>query len=117
MTVRSIAASLLRGARTGARNQQAVTKEAVVDLIQNAASKDRGLRKGWQVKAASWIKKVHIDRGDVKVGFMSGGRFQVLPHLRPRYFVPADLDKFDLKPYVEIEGPRKAADPEAGSQP
>ncbi|GLC39510.1 hypothetical protein PLESTB_001809900 [Pleodorina starrii] len=107
MTVRSLVTSLLRGASTGA--QQGFTKEAVVDLIQKAAAKDRGLRKAWQVKAASWVKKVHIDRGDVKVGHMSQGRFQVLPHLRPRYFVPADLDKFELKPYVEVEGLKKAA--------
>lgn len=114
MTVRAIVTTLLRGASSGARNQPALTKAAVVDLIQRTTSKERGLRKGWQVKAASWVKKVRIDRGDFKVGHMSQGRFQVLPHLRPRYFVPAELDKFDLKPYVVVEGPQKVADTGTG---
>ncbi|KXZ46352.1 hypothetical protein GPECTOR_44g30 [Gonium pectorale] len=106
MSVRSLVTTLIRGAskQSGtSAQQQALTKEAVVELIQKATTRHRGLRKGWEVKAASWVKKVHIDRGDVKVGTYSRGRFEVLPQLRPRYFVPADLDKFPLKPYVEVE--------------
>ncbi|KAG2428054.1 hypothetical protein HXX76_012037 [Chlamydomonas incerta] len=104
MTVRSIVVSFIRGAGKASRQHQGdIGREAVVDLIQQSAAKQAGIRKGWQVKAATWVKRVHVDRGDVKVGRFEGGEFQVLPHLRPRYFVPADLDTFQLKPYVEVE--------------
>ena len=76
------------------------SKEAVAELIKQHTQKQQGLRKGWQVKAATWVKKMHVDRGDVKVGVMKNGRFQVLDSLRPRYLVP-DLNGCELKPYVQ----------------
>ncbi|KAG2443148.1 hypothetical protein HYH02_009559 [Chlamydomonas schloesseri] len=105
MTVRSIVVSFIRGASKASRQHQGdIGREAVVDLIQQSAAKQSGIRKGWEVKAATWVKRVHVDRGDVKVGRLgTSGEFQVLPHLRPRYFVPADLDTFQLKPYVEVD--------------
>ncbi|KAG2487389.1 hypothetical protein HYH03_013958 [Edaphochlamys debaryana] len=111
MTVRSIVVSFLRGAGKEAGKTKDVTREAVMELIQKKAAADQpdGVRKGWQVKAASWVKKMHVDRGDVKVGRVVNGEFQPLAHLRPRYFVPADLDTFELKPYVEVEAPPKKA--------
>lgn len=37
------------------------------------------LRRGWMVKAAAWVKKRHVDRGDRKVGVLTGPRqFQVI---------------------------------------
>ena len=61
---------------------------------------DSAYRRGWEVKAAYWVKRQHIDRGDVKVGLHSTtGQFHVLKSLLPRYVVP-DLKNFPLKPYV-----------------
>ncbi|PNH03944.1 hypothetical protein TSOC_009928 [Tetrabaena socialis] len=104
MTVRQMVAAFVRGAKQGPKD---VSREAVVELIQQSAASQSGMRKGWQVKAASWVKKVHVDRGDVKIGRMERGRFQVQPHLLPRYFVPENLETFELKPYVEVEAPPK----------
>eukprot|EP00798_Chlamydomonas_sp_ICE-L_P016934 gene16934-23206_t len=56
-------------------------------------------RKGWQVNAASWVKKMHVDREDVKVGIQQASRFVVVDDMKPRYVVP-DLSGFLLKPYV-----------------
>jgi hypothetical protein len=79
------------------------SKEAILGLIQEHSAKLRpegALRKGWQVGAASWVKKKHIDRGDVKVGLHSTkGTFHVIESLRPRYVVPS-LAGCALKPYV-----------------
>ncbi|KAG1667355.1 hypothetical protein FOA52_001415 [Chlamydomonas sp. UWO 241] len=73
----------------------------------------RGLRRGWQVAAASWVKKVHVDRGDKKVGLhATDGRFHIIEDLRPRYIVP-DLSQTALRPYVglyKLGGAAAAAD-------
>lgn len=117
MTVRQIVTTFLRGAKQAGQGKQDIGREAVVELIQKAAAKQSGIRRGWQVKAASWVKKVHVDRGDVKIGrLMPGGRFAVDPALLPRYLVPEDLEKFELKPYVEIPAPKKAEEKKAEAQ-
>ncbi len=82
----------------------APTKERLLQLIQrkaNAGSMRSGPRRGWQVKAAAWVKRAHIDRGDKKVGLFSAtsGDFHIIEDLRPRYIVP-DLNACKLKPYV-----------------
>lgn len=83
------------------------TKEAVLQLIKQHGAKQQGPRRGWQVKAASWVKKLEVDRGDVKVGRFGPDGFAVLPWLRPRYLVPADLDGSELKPYVAVARPKR----------
>lgn len=100
MTVRSkIVGLLLRGPPS------APSKEAVLELIREHAAKQQGPRKGWQVKAAAWVKKMQVDRGAVKVGVVKNGQFTIIDSLRPRYLVPQDLDKFELKPYVQNDAP------------
>mmetsp|Transcript_3084 Transcript_3084/g.7734 ORF Transcript_3084/g.7734 Transcript_3084/m.7734 type:complete len:151 (-) Transcript_3084:95-547(-) len=71
----------------------------VKEAIQEHSKKYQGPRQGWQAKAASWVKKMHISRGHVEVGSLKGGRFQIDEALRPVYVVP-DLKDFPLKPYV-----------------
>mmetsp|Transcript_22572 Transcript_22572/g.40013 ORF Transcript_22572/g.40013 Transcript_22572/m.40013 type:complete len:99 (+) Transcript_22572:38-334(+) len=83
--------------------KNAPSKEEMMAKIYQHSQNQQGLRKGWQVKAAVWVKKMHIDRGDVKVGFHSrDGRFRVVEDLLPKYNVP-DLMNCELKPYVSIE--------------
>ena len=76
------------------------SKREVLDAIEDHGKKYSGPRSGWQVKAASWVKKMHVDRGHTEVGLMtSTGQFRVLDSLRPRFVVP-DLKDCKLKPYV-----------------
>ena len=79
----------------------APTKEAILRLVQRSAGRRTGPRRGWQVKAASWVKRAHVDRGDKKVGLFSSadGQFHIIEDLRPRYMVP-DLTGCALRPYV-----------------
>lgn len=84
------------------RGAQAPTREQVMDMVRQHTQKlQEGPRRGWQVKAASWVKKVQVDRGDVKVGAFKDGRFQLFEHLLPRYLVPEGLSECELKPYVQ----------------
>ncbi|MEW5316252.1 MAG: hypothetical protein WDW38_007633 [Sanguina aurantia] len=79
---------------------EAPTREVIMDLIRDHAARFQGPRRGWEVRAASWVKKMPVDRGDVKVGLRTvSGDFRILDELRPRYIVP-DLTDFELKPYV-----------------
>jgi hypothetical protein len=131
MAGRRLASTLLRKAggrasgATGtpgdlARSLPGHSREETLQAVQEASQQQASsVRRGWQVKAASWVKKVHVDRGDFKVGFVDPRtkQFERLPHLLPRYFVPAGLDSFELKPYVEVEGPaQKPAAAEAKGQ-
>lgn len=78
----------------------APSKEAILKLIQRSAGRRSGPRRGWQVKAASWVKRAHIDRGDKKVGlFSTDGKFHIIEDLRPKYIVP-DFTNSLLRPYV-----------------
>ena len=79
----------------------APSKEAILKLIQRSAGRRSGPRRGWQVKAAAWVKRAHIDRGDRKVGLFSStdGQFHIIEDLRPRYVVP-DFTNCLLRPYV-----------------
>nr|8A22_AF Chain AF, mL41 [Polytomella magna]8APN_AF Chain AF, mL41 [Polytomella magna]8APO_AF Chain AF, mL41 [Polytomella magna] len=82
--------------------KNAPTREEVLKKVYEHAQQQQGLRKGWQVKAASWVKKIHVDRGDVKVGLRGrDGQFHVIDDLLPKYVVP-DLKNFELKPYVAL---------------
>lgn len=79
---------------------EAPSREVIMDLIRDHAARFQGPRRGWEVRAASWVKKMPVDRGDVKVGLRTvSGDFRILDELRPRYIVP-DLTDFELKPYV-----------------
>ena len=75
----------------------------------SASPTAHGVRKGWQVKAASWVKKMkHVSRGDVRVGLpVASGGFRVLDSLRPQFMVP-DLTGCQLKPYVALFDEAKA---------
>ena len=131
MAGRRLATSLLRRAGGRANGATATlgdlarlvpgpSREETLKAVQEASQEQAtAVRRGWQVKAASWVKKVHVDRGDVKVGYVDPktGHFEALPHLMPRYFVPAGLDSFELKPYVEVEGPAKKPAPAAAKGP
>lgn len=78
------------------------SKDAVLEMIKEHTAKQAGPgpRKGWEVGAAAWVKKKHVDRGDVKVGLHSTkNNFHVIEALRPRYVVPS-LEGCALKPYV-----------------
>lgn len=53
------------------------SREEVLSMIQKKIKLRTGeLRHGWMVKAAAWVKKRHIDRGDKKVGLLVGARKQ-----------------------------------------
>jgi hypothetical protein len=84
--------------------QKQTSKDGVIKAIMQTSSDDRkyrGLRRGWQVKAASWVKKTHVDRGDKKVGLRSlSGSFHIIEDLRPRYIVPDEIHSTKLRPYV-----------------
>ena len=56
------------------------SRDEVLDMIQRKIRLRQGeLRSGWMVKAAAWVKKRHVDRGDRKVGILTGPRrFQVI---------------------------------------
>ena len=56
------------------------SREEVLSIIQKKIRLRPGeLRRGWMVKAAAWVKKRHIDRGDKKVGvFNQHGEFNIL---------------------------------------
>ena len=70
-------------ASLGSRRSQ--TREAVLKAIDQHGSKLRGPRRGWQVKAAAWVKRAHVDRGDRKVGLHAAdGDFHIIEDLRPR---------------------------------
>ena len=113
MTVRQFIFAALRS-----KAQQVPGKEALLELVNKHVAKQKdGPRRGWQVKAATWVKKLHVDRGDVKVGRAGvDGRFQIAQELRPRYMVPAGLASFELKPYVQIPGVDKPKVKEAVNQ-
>lgn len=91
--------------------------EAVMKMIQEHQRRTidlAGPRRGWQVKAAAWVKKWHIDRGDVKVGFRQGRKgFHIVDSLLPRYVVP-DLEGFPLKPYVSEVEPKEDVSSKGG---
>ena len=55
-------------------------RDEVLSMIQKKIRLRSGeMRHGWMVKAAAWVKKRHIDRGDKKVGLLMGQRrFQVI---------------------------------------
>lgn len=79
--------------------KKAPSREAVIKAIQQSSAKLTGPRRGWQVKAAAWVKKAHVDRGDKKVGLHSTTGFHIIEDLRPRYIVP-DFTDCKLRPYV-----------------
>ena len=90
---------------TSGSGRSAPDKEAILKLVREHSKKlstsgSEASKKGWQVKAATWVKKLHVDRGDVKVGLHSTtGTFHIIDSLKPRYVVP-DLTDCKLKPYV-----------------
>ncbi len=95
-------------------------KQAILKLIKDHSQKQHPggdvPRKGWQVKAATWVKKMHVDRGDVKIGLHSTtGTFHIINSLKPQYVVP-DISDFKLKPYV-MHFEEKAAGLAAAASP
>lgn len=99
---------LSRSVRRQALQRIKTDPERIMKMIEEHNRKHNNLqgpRKGWQAVAAVWVKKWHIDRGDVKVGLhTSKKQFHVLESLLPKYVVP-DLDGFKLKPYVSDAEP------------
>lgn len=92
----------------GSSAASVLTREQLLRSISKGY-RCRGLRRGWQVAAAAWVKKAHVDRGDRKVGLHDAqGRFHIIEDLRPRYVVP-DLSATALRPYVahyKADGPK-----------
>ena len=90
--------ALMAGSKLG---PIAPSKESILRLVLRSTSRRLGPRRGWQVKAAAWVKRAHVDRGDKKVGLFSAmdGQFHIIEDLRPRYVLP-DLTGCNLKPYV-----------------
>jgi hypothetical protein len=96
---------------------QGPSKEEVMKAIEeHNARRPPGPRSGWQVKAAVWVKKMHVDRGAVPVArpLPKSGKIVVVDSLRPQYVVP-DLKDCKLRPYVahydESEATSSAAAP------
>jgi len=100
-----------RGMKSSARRREGPPDR---ELVQEAVAaytnrQQKGPRSRWQVGAASWVKKMHVDRGDVKVGVHAGnGKFVVLDSLKPNFVVP-DLSDCKLRPYVSKAPPDPAA--------
>lgn len=84
------------------------TVEEVRKAIHEHSQEYKGPRQGWQAKAASWVKKMHVNRGHVDIGSIRGGKYVVDEALLPKFVVP-DLKDFSLRPYVVKYDMKKAA--------